>query len=212
MRRVLGPSHTYYYIAAPAPPVNIAGEYRIGFTAAGTCTALPDELQTRAYTATITPGSFASFPAGTAFDLALSGAEIFENPSIGVAGHAVGFKLFNDGYAYIVEQVATDVYVAITGFARLPDGQADPFEISVPFEGWIEYLDAHPRSCRRPRAFRSDHGSGAALKIPITALPSRVHAGRLVAGARDVLFVRSRIRVRGAIPCRCRRRARARDC
>ena len=55
---------------------------------------------------------------------------------IGVAGDFVGFKLFNDGVPYIVEQVANGV-ITITGWAGASVGPSGISHISAPFEGWI---------------------------------------------------------------------------
>jgi hypothetical protein len=139
-----------YFLAVPAPPVNIAGEYSMTFTSAR-CVNLPSELQTRTYQATIAPGSYEAVPPNMVFNLALDGAEVLENPSIGVAGEVVGFKLFNDGYPYIVEPIARNVYVAVTGWAEVSSWPTGGLTITVPFEGWVEYWDAHPRSGRGPR-------------------------------------------------------------
>ena len=131
-----------------APPVNIVGEYTMTFTADGTCGNLPHELRSRTYQVAITPGTFDPIPPHMVFDLRLSGADILENPSIGVAGDVVGFKLFNDCYPYIVERVATNMHVAITGWAEIANWRLGGSEFAVPFDGWIEYFDRPPSQGR----------------------------------------------------------------
>jgi hypothetical protein len=45
-----------FYLTVLEASVNIAGDYTLTFTAAGTCTDLPDIARTRSYRAAVTPG------------------------------------------------------------------------------------------------------------------------------------------------------------
>ena len=143
--------HIDYYLVSAVPPVNVTGEYELTFVVDPSCPGLPDSVRTRRYTAAITPGSFDRIPAGMVFALTLDGVGALDDPAIGVAGDAVGFRLFNDGYPFVVERVAPHLYVTITGWAQVPAWSAAGAVISVPFEGWITALDGPPMSGARER-------------------------------------------------------------
>ena len=147
-----------YYLVSNTPPIPIAGEYELTFVVDPSCTGIPDSLRTRTYSASITPGSFDRIPAGMVFDLMLEGVGALDNPAIGVAGSAVGFRLFNDGYPFIVERVAPDLYLAITGWAEVSAWSAEPPDIAVPFDGWIAVLEGPPMTGARERANCKSHG------------------------------------------------------
>ena len=140
-----------FHLAVLAPSVNIAGDYTLTFVADSACTGLPAALRTRTYAATIMPSSadFAGWAAvapNTVFNLALSAASVQDDgiAAIGTAGDFVAFALFNDGLPYIVEEVASKVFVAITGYADMSLGTAGVSTISTTFAGWIAHLDYNP--------------------------------------------------------------------
>jgi hypothetical protein len=135
-----------YYLVRAMAPVDIRGEYEMTFVADPACTGMPDYLRERTYQASVTPGSFDRTPAGLVFDLTLGGVEPLDNPSIGVAGDAVGFRLFNDGYPFIVERVSSGLYVTITGWAEVEPWPAGARGFSVPFDGWIAAHEGPPSS------------------------------------------------------------------
>ena len=137
--------HIDFYLVSSTPPVNVAGEYELTFMTDPSCTGIPESVRTRTYEASIRPGSFARIPAGMAFDLALHGLDALDNPAIGVAGKAVGFRLYNDGYPFIVERVAPDLYLTITGWAEVA-AWSDARVVAVPFEGWIAAAAGPPGS------------------------------------------------------------------
>ena len=133
-----------FYLVSSEAPVNLTGEYEMTFTADPSCAGIPESVRTRTYRASITPTSFERVPAGMAFGLSLEGVGALDNPAIGVSGDAVGFRLFNDGFPFIVERVTSDLYLTITGWAEVADWSAGGPVISVPFDGWIAALNGPP--------------------------------------------------------------------
>ena len=128
------------------PPVSLAGDYTLTFIAHGACEALPEQVRTRTYAATITNRSPSDRPA-TAFDVSVSGAS-FRNdlawgggPSlqIFVAGDylSLGFADFH-GSPGLVEQVAANTYLALSGMGGASVG-ATASDFSIPFTGVMDY-------------------------------------------------------------------------
>jgi hypothetical protein len=124
-----------------APPVNMAGDYTVTFMADSACTALPNEMRTRTYAATIglVPNSV---PANAYVSVPLSGASFykyFNDLSMGVAGDYVGFWL-----EVLVEQIAPDTFLSFGGLAYA----------SIPFPagwaGWREVDDQRRHAIRHP--------------------------------------------------------------
>ena len=149
--------HFDFYLVSSTPPVNVGGEYEMTFIVDPACAGIPDAVRTRSYKASVTPGSFARIPAGMVFNLALGGTAPLDNPSIGVAGDAVGFRLFNDGYPFIVEQVAQDLYLTITGWALVPAWSSEGPPISAAFDGWISALNGPPTRSGAIANCKSEH-------------------------------------------------------
>ena len=123
-----------------APPVNMAGDYTLTFIADSACVDLPNEVRTRTYAATITPGS-----ANTNFQVALSGASFFPSPGsfpshgsfpIGVAGNYVGFWFADPA---LVEEIAANTYVVLYGAAGASVGASGMSTIAVSWDGSFEY-------------------------------------------------------------------------
>jgi hypothetical protein len=135
-----------YYLERSMAPVQIRGDYNMTFLSDPACADMPDYLRERTYRASVTPGSLDRIPPGLIFDLKLEGVEPLDNPSIGVAGNAVGFRLFNDGYPFIVERVSPSLYVTITGWAEVEPWPVDSRGFSVAFDGWIEAHAGPPSS------------------------------------------------------------------
>jgi hypothetical protein len=124
-----------FYLDVPAPPANVAGEYRMTFTVDGTCRDWPAELRTRTYRATVTPRP--GLARATTLDVVLSGAQFMGNLSgftIGVAGDDLGFWLYGGHNPAIVE-LTESVSVSISGFASANATRT----IAAQFNGWIEY-------------------------------------------------------------------------
>ena len=136
-----------FYLAVLAPPVAIAGDYTLTFiadTADTRCADLPNELRTRTYAATITPGSrpnYPNIPANTFFNVTVSGASFLGNYKsfyIGVAGDYLRIVLGEDG-PVLVEEVAPNTYLSFGGTAAASVGTSAVSTISASFNGVIEY-------------------------------------------------------------------------
>jgi hypothetical protein len=121
-------------------PADIAGDYTLTFVADRSCAAaLPTELQTRTYAATIATIPNPTVPANTRFTIAVSGASFdsFYNWfSVGVAGDYLAFWL---GDEHLVELRATDGYFEITGAATASVGSSGLSTISATFDGVFGY-------------------------------------------------------------------------
>ena len=126
-----------FYLEVTTAPVNIAGQYRMTFTAGNECHQFPAELRTRTYRATITPRPGRERASG--FDVKLSGAQFLGNLSgfqIGVAGDRLGFWL-HGGHNPAIVELTESVSVSISGNAS---AVADATRtITARFDGWIEY-------------------------------------------------------------------------
>jgi hypothetical protein len=113
------------------PVANIAGEYTVTITADRSCSALPDEVRTRAYRATIIPTG-----RPTAFQGTLSDARFIHNSfSIGMAGDFVDFSIS------ILEQLSETIYLLIEGGLSASFG---PSGISAPLNAQVVYCPVRP--------------------------------------------------------------------
>jgi hypothetical protein len=104
------------------PPVQVAGDYTLTFTANSACANLPDELRTRTYDATIQLHSirYPGYPANskTSFEVIPSGSafsDTFSYFSLNVAGNFVNVSLGDHTDPGIAERVAPDTYFAFGG-------------------------------------------------------------------------------------------------
>src|SRR6185369_615549 len=123
-----------FMLGVLTPPVSIAGDYTLTFIADAVCaTALPADLRTRTYAATITDMSPPKL-AGTGFIIVPSGAE-FEAPfnwfSVGVAGDYLAFWL---GDEHLKEKLAVNTYLELSGSAEAVT-TSDASTISASFDG-----------------------------------------------------------------------------
>jgi hypothetical protein len=122
-----------------APPASIAGNYTLTFIADSICAAaLPADLRTRTYAATITDMSPPNYLAGTRFTIVASGAE-FEAPfnwfSVGVAGDYLAFWL---GDEHLKEKLAANTYFELSGSA-VAITTSGASTISASFDGTFRY-------------------------------------------------------------------------
>ena len=125
-----------------APPVTIAGNYTLTFIADGACAAaLPADLRTRTYAATITDMSPPNYPAGTRFTIVASGAEfdaVFNWFSVGVAGDYLAFWL---GDEHLIEKLAANRYLELMGSAEAVT-TSGASTISASFDGTFRFSGA----------------------------------------------------------------------
>ena len=150
MRRLPSPPEnlnlwTNLSLQPDAPVANIAGEYTLTITADRSCSALPDEVRTRTYRATI-----AATGRPTAFQGRLSDARFIAESScvgpwpelclrnyfsIGMAGDFANFA------TSILEQLSDTIYLLIEGEVSAPFG---PSGISAPLNAQFIYCPVRP--------------------------------------------------------------------
>jgi hypothetical protein len=128
-------------LALPAAPVAVAGEYNVTFIADVACTGIPADLQTRTYTATMTPTAPSpNIPADTSFKLTLHDGEFlpdYDSLYVGVAGDVVTM-LFGGHGPYLVERMATNRYLGYDGAVEVVT--TSPLRtIDASFDGWVNY-------------------------------------------------------------------------
>ena len=132
---------TYFHLEPLGSFVNIAGVYTMTLTADRTCTNLPDEARTRAYTATIVP----AYPGSrTTFRATLSDARFYSTHNQAMFSTAVDFASFYiavteaNTYSWpgIVEQLRENTYVAFEGGGAGTFGASG---ITAPIHGYFEY-------------------------------------------------------------------------
>lgn len=118
-----------------APPVNIAGDFTLTFIADGACAAaLPAELRTRTYAATMTHGA-----SNNGYKIDVSGAlfdSVYNWFSVGVAGDYLGFWLRDE---HLVEVLAANTYLELSGVAAASVGTSGVATISASFDGVFDY-------------------------------------------------------------------------
>ena len=137
------PPYVSFSLAPLAPPVPVAGNYTLTITADSACAGIPNDVRTRTYAATVTPGSNTNFPANTFFNGAVSGGQFAPHANvfwIGVAGDYLAISLEGEGPS-VVEQVGQNRYVAYYGSAGVSVGASGVSTISAPFKGLIEYCE-----------------------------------------------------------------------
>ena len=127
-----------FELAALAPHVNMAGHYTLTFIVDSACTALPSEMRTRTYSGDDHGGEqHVLQPAGRR----RLGRQPGLSPPSGRHGRSVGVPFDHDhNLPYLVEQIAPNARMEITGYAEAPLGTSGVSTISTPFAGWIEYF------------------------------------------------------------------------
>jgi hypothetical protein len=132
-----------FRLAPLTPPTQVATAYTLTITADSACSALPGDVRTRSYSASVRPVSSTTTPANTYFNGVLSGARFapFANIFwIGVAGDYVVVTAEGEGPS-IVENLGQNRYVAYYGSAAASVGSAGLTAFSAPFNGVIEYCE-----------------------------------------------------------------------
>jgi hypothetical protein len=131
-----------FVIQLLAQTVDLAGNYTLTFIADSTCTAIPSELRTRTYAATIAPADEPFYPAGTFFVATMPGVPHWTDRNripIATAGDFVWFILGEDGSPYFVEEVAPGAYIHFDGGLRFSVGGTQVSTISTSLNGWADY-------------------------------------------------------------------------
>jgi hypothetical protein len=132
-----------FYLQSVEAPVSIEGDYTLMLQADSTCAdALPSELRTRTYSATVRPNPSLMGGADTSLALAVSDVPVLENLNgfqIGVAGKTLAFWLDGSHDPTLVERLDTSTYLAYSGIGWTTVESSDPPTISAVFEGWIDY-------------------------------------------------------------------------
>jgi hypothetical protein len=135
----LGRAWIFFELAPIGQPVQAAGDYALTIAADTTCTALPDELRTRAYAARVVLRTNSDSPANMRFDGSVSGAAFVSNLFwIGVAADYVAISLEGEGPS-VVEKVAPDAYLSFYGTAGSSVAASTLSTITSAFDGSIEY-------------------------------------------------------------------------
>ncbi|HEV8208705.1 MAG TPA: hypothetical protein VGP77_01235, partial [Vicinamibacterales bacterium] len=124
-----------------APPIDIAGDYTLTFVADASCTTLPNEVQARGYAATIPPAANAS-PANASFGVTFRGAlKGWDVMGMGVSGDYVAVWLET-----LVEQIAPNTFLLLSGLASASIGTSHGPEIALRFDGLIDYCTTNAES------------------------------------------------------------------
>ena len=131
----------HFYLEALVAPASIAGDYTLAFVADSACAALPDEVRTRTYAATVTLRSRPGEPANSRFDVTVTGGtfvERFNSFTIGVVGDYIKSDIgdWGHGAAGLVEQIATNTYLTLGG--AIATSVTDTSTIAGSFIGAIE--------------------------------------------------------------------------
>jgi hypothetical protein len=129
----------YFYLSPLAPPVNLAGNYAVTFSADSACPGLPTDVRTRTYAATIALAPNPDHPADTMFRMTLSGPPFLDDYKrfdIFVAGDYVSGWLGDlHGAPGLVEQIGANTYVTLGGWFG---GMVAGSTISASFDGVVE--------------------------------------------------------------------------
>ena len=128
-----------------APPASIAGEYTLTITADPSCSALPDEVRTRAYRATIVPTDRPTAFQGRASDARF----VSDSPCVGRPAESCIHNSFHIGMAgdfanlgaSLLEQLSETIYLLIEGGVSASFG---PSGISAPLNAQVVYCPVRP--------------------------------------------------------------------
>lgn len=151
-------------------PLDIEGQYTITFAAAAACTQLPSAVQTRTYTAAISP----TRPDRLNFTSTLTGAKFqpgYDTFFAGVASDAARFYVYSwDAFNWwledqpIIERLPSGGYVAWMGTATTPVVSSTT-SITAAFDGSVSYcavprepdVTNYPPTCSAPVECKSYH-------------------------------------------------------
>jgi hypothetical protein len=135
----------YFALGLPAAPANIAGEYTM--TVEG-CDALPAEMRTRTYPATIVPDAYQPTAATTYFRVDFAGSSlvrgVWDGLWIAVAANDLELEMGDlHGQPGLIEQLDADTYFSVGAWGRATVTTPVTTFTSV-FEGEIYYCVMKP--------------------------------------------------------------------
>ena len=132
----------YFALETEAPPVNVAGDYRLTFIADASCSTLPESFHRRTYDASIRP-----FAPGNVsqFRVTVTGGSFLDRQGafdLGVAGDMLAVVLGDfHGTPGVAERVAANTYLGYEGAATAKLSSLDVVQIAAPFDGVISYCE-----------------------------------------------------------------------
>ncbi len=132
-----------FYLSVPEPAVNIAGDYRLTFTADSTCTDLIEIARSRSYRVSVTAQPLGDRSTVPGYDVTVVGASMLGRLTgfpIGVAGNHLNFWLHGRHDPAIVEDLGENTYLGFSGTAEATIAAAGATTIETRFDGWIEHV------------------------------------------------------------------------
>ena len=132
-----------FYLSVPEPAVNIAGDYRLTFTADSTCTELPETARSRSYRVSVTPQPLGDRSTVPGYDVTVVGASMLGTLTgfpIGVAGNHLSLWLHSRHDPAIVEHLGDNTYLGFSGSAEAAGVATGASTITTAFDGWIEQV------------------------------------------------------------------------
>lgn len=131
-----------FYLNPRVPPVDISGVYTLTIVADPACVDIPMDLRERAYAASVDAQPADGRSATPGFNLAVTDDSMigrYRGFAIGVAGTHLGFDLHGGHDPVIVEQIAGNQSISVSGFAATTVTGSQPSVITAALDGWIEY-------------------------------------------------------------------------
>ena len=134
--------HVDFVLESSGPPVEIAGDYTLTFTADPSCAGIPENLRQRTYLATARRD-----PASSQFELTILDPPVlhdypWEGAFIDVAGGNLVMGVGNlHGSPGLIERVAPDAYISFDGWSEGVPGTSGAPTLTAAFDGVIEYCE-----------------------------------------------------------------------
>ena len=132
-----------FYLSVPEPAVNIAGDYRLTFTADSTCTDLIEIARSRSYRVSVVAQPLGDRSTVPGYDVTVVGTSMLGRLTgfpIGVAGNHLSFWLHGRHDPAIVEDLGENTYLGFSGTAAATIAPAGATTITTTFDGWIEHV------------------------------------------------------------------------
>ena len=131
-----------FHLNPLAPPVDISGAYTLTIVADTACVDIPAELRERIYHATVSAQPADGRPGTPGFDLTVTDDSMigrYRGFTIGVAGRDLGFWMHGGHDPVIVERLAGNQSISVSGWAVSTVAGSQPSVITAEMDGWIEY-------------------------------------------------------------------------